>query len=119
MILKEAGDPRYLGTRGSPVILKGVGLPVTPGEGRKLFVILEEESLETVGGDSVCLMETRRGEGGSCNLRKGGVDTQKWGRSTNNCWGLKQSRNSSGRVERGLWRIREEASWRFLAEVEQ
>ena len=60
-ILKEAGDPRNLGKRGGAVILKGVGLPVTPGEGRKFFVILEEESLETVGGDCVCLMERQRG----------------------------------------------------------
>ena len=34
---------------------------MTPGEGRKFFVILEEESLETVGGDCVCLMERQRG----------------------------------------------------------
>lgn len=34
--LEEAGDPGNLGKRGSPVILKGVGLPVTP-EGRECF----------------------------------------------------------------------------------
>ena len=54
VILKEAGDPGNLGKRGSPVILKGVGLPVPP-EGREYFVILEEESLETVV--TVCLLE--------------------------------------------------------------
>lgn len=54
VILKEAGDPGNLGKRGSPVILKGVGLPV-PSEGREYFVIPEEESLETVV--TVCLLE--------------------------------------------------------------
>lgn len=46
MILKEAGDSRNLGKRGSLVILKGAGAPSIPWAGGGAFsVILEEESL--------------------------------------------------------------------------
>lgn len=69
----ENGEPSHSERRGAP--------SDSGGGGREFFVILEEE---TVGGDCVCVSWRGKGEGGSCNLRKGGLDTQKRGRSTNN-----------------------------------
>lgn len=85
MILKEAGDSRNLGKRGSLVILKGVGLPVTPGAGGGHFLLFLRKRVWRLWVVTVCVSWRGRGEGGSCNLRKGGLDTQKWGSSTNNC----------------------------------
>lgn len=52
MILKEAGDPRNLGKTGSPVILKGVGLPVIPGAGGGNFLLFLRKRLWVV---TVCV----------------------------------------------------------------
>lgn len=84
MILKEAGDPRNLGERGCPVILKGVGLPVIPGAGGGNFLLFLRKRVWGLWVVTVCVSWRGRG-GGSCNLRKGGLDTRKRGRSTNNC----------------------------------
>lgn len=74
--LKEAGDPGNLGERGRSVILKGMGFPGTL-EGRERFVILGEEF-----GDGLWrpyVFWRSRGEEGSCDLRKGGLDTLRSG----------------------------------------
>lgn len=58
------------------------GLPVTAA-GRRCFVILGKEGLETIWGE--CILERQSG-GRSCDLRKGGPGhSEKWGRSTSNC----------------------------------
>lgn len=60
------------GEKGEPSHSEGRGAPSdSRGGGREFSVILEEESLETVGGDCVCLLERQRGRR-VLQLEKGG-----------------------------------------------